>query len=102
MLPHLQLLSLPAVDYTQLPVSAADLKLDFDDVYQYRLAKAYNLALVKLDRDFRFVSDIQVQFNPHRRPRHEVLLYLLCGVLLLAGKVQAATNCATVMDSPFR
>jgi uncharacterized protein len=62
MLPHLQLLSLPTSDYIQLPVSSGELKLDFDDVYQYRLAKAYNLTLVTLDRDFRFVSDIQVYF----------------------------------------
>jgi predicted nucleic acid-binding protein len=62
MLPYLQLLSLPASDYVQLPVSSGELKLDFDDVYQYRLAKAYDLTLVTLDRDFRFVSDIQFQF----------------------------------------
>lgn len=62
MLPHLRLLSLPASEYAQLPVSAVELKLDFDDVYQYRLAKAHDLTLITLDRDFRFVSDIPVQF----------------------------------------
>lgn len=39
-------------------------KLDFDDAYQYSLAKLYNFKIVSMDKDFLKISDIEViNFN---------------------------------------
>ncbi len=39
-------------------------KLDFDDAYQYTLAKLYGLKIVSMDKDFLKVKDIDIiNFN---------------------------------------
>jgi len=36
--------------------------LDFDDAYQYSVAKHYGLRIVTMDRDFEGVEDVEVLF----------------------------------------
>ncbi len=62
MLPHLDVLTLPKNDYAQINSIAQSLNLDFDDAYQYNIAKCYNLKLVTLDKDFKDLNlgDIEV------------------------------------------
>ena len=38
------------------------LNLDFDDAYQYSVAKYYELKVVTMDRDFEKVKDVEVVF----------------------------------------
>ena len=50
--------------YTSLISYIDQFKLDFDDAYQYSLARLYNLTIVSMDKDFSRVSDIDViNFN---------------------------------------
>jgi len=51
-LPHVSILTLPKEDYAKLDAIKQSSGLDFDDAYQYSLAKSYNLRLVTLDEDF--------------------------------------------------
>ena len=66
MLPHLDVLTLPKGEYAQMNTVAQSLKLDFDDAYQYSIAKCYNLQLITLDKDFKDLNlnDIKVIFLP--------------------------------------
>jgi predicted nucleic acid-binding protein len=66
MLPHLDVLTLPKSDYDQMNTVAQSLNLDFDDAYQYGIAKCYDLKLVTLDNDFKNLNlnDVQVIFLP--------------------------------------
>ena len=66
MLPHLDILTLPKNDYAQINTVAQSLKLDFDDAYQYSIAKCYDLKLVTLDNDFKNLNlnDVQMIFLP--------------------------------------
>ena len=66
MLPHLDVLTLPKSDYAQMNTVAQSLNLDFDDAYQYSIAKCYNLQLVTLDKDFKDLNlnDVKVIFLP--------------------------------------
>jgi len=36
------------------------LDLDFDDAYQYNMAKYYGLKVVTMDRDFQKIKDIEI------------------------------------------
>jgi predicted nucleic acid-binding protein len=66
MLPHLDLLTLPKSDYAQINTMAQSLNLDFNDAYQYSIAKCYDLKLVTLDNDFKDLNlnDVTVIFLP--------------------------------------
>ncbi|MDM8569180.1 PIN domain-containing protein [Thiotrichales bacterium HSG1] len=66
MLPHLDILTLPKNDYAQMNTLAQQLNLDFDDAYQYSIAKSYGLKLVTLDKDFKNLNlnDVNVIFLP--------------------------------------
>ncbi|MEK8021764.1 MAG: PIN domain-containing protein [Candidatus Parabeggiatoa sp.] len=66
MLPHLDVLTLPKSDYAQINTVAQSLNLDFDDAYQYSIAKCYDLKLVTLDKDFKALNlnDVKVIFLP--------------------------------------
>ncbi len=64
MLPHLDVLTLPKSDYVKMNTVTQSLNLDFDDAYQYSIAKCYNLKLVTLDKDFKDLNlnDVEVVF----------------------------------------
>ncbi len=58
------ILSLPLEEYPNLVQYINMFKLDFDDAYQYSLARLYGLKIVSMDKDFLRVKDIEViNFN---------------------------------------
>ncbi len=58
-----KLLSLPVELYAELADIRKNLGLDFDDAYQYSIAKYYGLKVVTMDKDFEKVKeDIEVLF----------------------------------------
>ena len=61
-LPQLSLVTLPIDGYKEIPKVKDQKGLDFDDAYQYLIAKHNNLSLVTLDRDFLKIDDIKVKF----------------------------------------
>jgi len=61
-LPNTTLLSLPVPQYREVVTAKNTLDLDFDDAYQYCVAKSSGLTIVTMDRDFEFVSDVDVLF----------------------------------------
>ena len=61
-LPIVKMKTLPIEMYKYLPEISHSLRLDFDDTYQYCVAKAYNLKIVTMDADFRKVKDVEVIF----------------------------------------
>ena len=61
-MPNTKLISLPIGLYEEVVDARKSMDLDFDDAYQYSLAKYYRLKLVTIDRDFRKVKDIEVIF----------------------------------------
>ncbi len=54
--------TLPFDNYKMLSEHNSELNLDFDDSYQYSMAKHYNLEIVTKDKDFKVVKDIPVTF----------------------------------------
>ena len=56
------ILTLDREDVPCLVDYKVNLKLDFDDVYQYCVAKKYGLSIVTLDKDFEKVKDVNVIF----------------------------------------
>ena len=61
-IPYIKLLSLPINLYNELSKYRKNLKFDFDDIYQYCIAKHYGLKVVTMDNDFEKVKDIEIQF----------------------------------------
>ena len=61
LLPHIQALSLPVPLYPEFESLSSGLHLDFDDAYQYLLARQFHLTLVTLDKDFKHLTDINIQ-----------------------------------------
>lgn len=57
-LPKVQLLSLPQNQYFDLSLYASTYGLDFDDTYQFAIAKEYNLTTATMDTDFRKVAQV--------------------------------------------
>lgn len=55
-------LSLPRENYKEVIETRKQHALDFDDSYQFNLAKANNLSLVTLDKDFRKIKDKNIVF----------------------------------------
>ncbi len=49
---NVQLLSLSGMDHVEMPSIRKKFKLDFDDSYQYLIAKKYKLKIVSFDKDF--------------------------------------------------
>jgi len=56
------ILTLPASQYESLIDKVPHLDLDFDDIYQYSVAKQFDLTIVTMDTDFKKVSDVNVIF----------------------------------------
>lgn len=57
---QIQIVTLPASQYEILIERATQLELDFDDLYQYSIAKHFNLSIVTMDADFKKVSDLNI------------------------------------------
>ncbi len=61
-IPSIKLLSLPYDQYTGIVKIRKNLSLDFDDAYQYIIAKYYGLKIVTMDKDFENIKDLEVIF----------------------------------------
>lgn len=61
-IPRVDLLSLPLGNYSDLMEANENPGLDFDDAYQYCVARHYGLDIATLDKDFEKVKDIVVRF----------------------------------------
>lgn len=57
-----KLLSLPMALYREVVKVRKNLNLDFDDAYQYSLAKYYGLKVVTMDKDFERIKDAEILF----------------------------------------
>jgi len=60
--PNTKLLSLPMGLYGEVVNDSKSLNLDFDDAYQYNIAKHYGLKVVTMDRDFERVKEVEILF----------------------------------------
>ena len=60
--PNVKLLSLPMEQYMEVVNARKRLSLDFDDAYQYNVAKYYELKVVTMDKDFEKIRDVEVLF----------------------------------------
>ncbi len=61
-LPHVEILTLPIDQYPEVIENKKNLNLDFDDSYQYTVAKYFDLRIATMDKDFKKVDDIGVLF----------------------------------------
>jgi predicted nucleic acid-binding protein len=61
-LPHVDFLTLPMDQYSEVIENKKKLNLDFDDAYQYTTAKYFDLKIVTMDKDFKKIKDIEVLF----------------------------------------
>jgi len=61
-IPNIKLLSLPMELYGDVVSARKSLNLDFDDAYQYSLAKYHGLKIVTMDKDFDRIKDVEVLF----------------------------------------
>ncbi len=61
---YVPVLTLPRDQYAHLEAVNAQYGLDFDDAYQYLVAKRMGRTLVTMDRHFRQCDDIPVHFLP--------------------------------------
>ena len=57
-----KLLSLPVELYGEVVNVRTSLNLDFDDAYQYSIAKYYGLKVVTMDKDFEGIRDVEILF----------------------------------------
>lgn len=60
-IPNTKLLSLPMELYREVVNVRKSLNLDFDDAYQYNVARYYELKVVTMDRDFERIKDKDVE-----------------------------------------
>ena len=60
--PNVNTLSLPREYYKEVIETRKQHALDFDDSYQFNLAKVNNLSLATLDKDFRKIKDKNIVF----------------------------------------
>jgi predicted nucleic acid-binding protein len=61
-MPNTKLLSLPIGQYEGVINAGSNLNLDFDDAYQYSVAKYYGLRLATMDKDFERIKDAEILF----------------------------------------
>ena len=61
-MPNHKLLSLPMEQeqYREVVNVRKGMNLDFDDAYQYSVAKYYGLKIVTMDRDFEKIKDLEI------------------------------------------
>ena len=60
--PNVKLLSLPMEKYIEVINVKKSLNLDFDDAYQYSVAKYYGLKIVTMNKDFEKIKDVEIIF----------------------------------------
>ena len=60
--PNTKLLSLPMELYREVVNVSKSLNLDFDDAYQYSIAKYYGLKVATMDKDFERIKDVEIVF----------------------------------------
>lgn len=58
----ISVLNLPVSEYKQIALASKRFQLDFDDLYQYHIAKYYDLKIVTMDNDFKKAKDLEVIF----------------------------------------
>lgn len=56
-IPNIEITTLPKMCYEDIVETKKKLRLDFDDAYQYRVAKERNLKIVTMDKDFERIGD---------------------------------------------
>ena len=62
-IPNIRIAALPKRRYEELAELKRKSGLDFDDVYQYKVAKEYDLEIVTMDKDFEKVrDDVNIRF----------------------------------------
>lgn len=62
-LPNLELLHLDRIGYPAVAHAAQAFSLDFDDAYQFTVAKAHGLAIATQDQHFtRVKNEVEVRF----------------------------------------
>ncbi len=61
-LPNANLLTMPKDKYEEIIKIKSKFNLDFDDAYQYNICKNFELRLVTMDKDFKKVPDIEIEF----------------------------------------
>jgi predicted nucleic acid-binding protein len=61
-LSQIRVLNLPAIEYQSLIEASSNTKLDFDDLYQYIIAKYFDLQILTMDSDFKIIKDIKINF----------------------------------------
>lgn len=61
-IPDIEILTLRKGLYGELPRIKKTLGLDFDDAYQYRIARESDLEIVTMDRDFEKAKEVRVRF----------------------------------------
>ena len=59
-LPDTEVINLPVEEYQEVISAGQNLNLDFDDAYQYCVAKHYDFQVVTMDADFNNVPGIDV------------------------------------------
>jgi len=60
-IPNIKLLSLPMELYREVVSAKKSLNLDFDDAYQYSIAKYHGLKVVTMDSDFERIKDVDIK-----------------------------------------
>jgi predicted nucleic acid-binding protein len=61
-MPDTRLLTLPMELYNDVVNVRKSVKLDFDDAYQYSVAKYYGLKVATMDKDFEKIEDVEILF----------------------------------------
>ncbi|RCV65903.1 putative nucleic acid-binding protein, contains PIN domain [Methanophagales archaeon] len=61
-IPNVSLLSLPITLYGGVINASRSRDLDFDDAYQYSIAKYHGLKVVTMDKDFEEIVDVEILF----------------------------------------
>ena len=56
-IPNLEITTLPKMSYEDLAEIKKKLGLDFDDAYQYQVARKRNLKIVTMDKDFKKIGN---------------------------------------------
>jgi uncharacterized protein len=59
---NMNVLSMPIEEHNQIIETGKTINLDFDDAYQYSIAKFFDLKIVTMDKDFKKVKDIEILF----------------------------------------
>ena len=61
-IPEVNLLSLPVRLYNKVANIKKDFNLDFEDAYQYSVAKYNGLKVITMDKDFQRIEDVEILF----------------------------------------